>query len=86
MNSLPVVYLTPPAVARRYGVKPERVIAWIRSGELRAINVANRSATRPRFRIDPADLALFEESRRVECHKSVPRRRQPQQSQVIQFF
>jgi hypothetical protein len=44
-------------VARRLRVKAEKVVAWIRSGQLRALNVSN--GTRPRFRIDPADLAVF---------------------------
>jgi hypothetical protein len=34
--------LTPPELARRWRVKPERVIVWIKSGELRAFDVSSR--------------------------------------------
>jgi len=45
--------LTPPEVARRWGVAPETVISWIRSGELKAIDVSARPGIgRPRYRID----------------------------------
>src|SRR5437660_5835359 len=42
------VKLTPPEVAKMWGITPEKVIAFIRSGELRAINVATRLGGRPR--------------------------------------
>lgn len=71
--------LTPPQVARQYGVAPETVVNWIRSGELRAINVAAHGTKRPRFRIDPADLAAFEAAREVAAPVQAARgrRRQP---------
>lgn len=75
--------LTPPMVARRLGVKPEKVVAWVRSGQLRALNVSN--GTRPRFRIDPADLAVFEQGRAV-VPAAKPSRRRRQSADVIQFF
>jgi len=55
--------LTPPELARRYGVEPCKVIAWIRNGELRAMNVARRPNGRPRFLIDEDDVARFEQAR-----------------------
>jgi hypothetical protein len=58
-------YLTPPAYAARIGSKPDTVIGWIRSGELLAINVASRGATRPRYRISPEAIAEFERRRSV---------------------
>jgi hypothetical protein len=56
---------TPPTVGKMLAIKPDRVIAWIRAGRLRAINVGD-GAKRPRFRIDPSDLQDFLESRRVQ--------------------
>src|SRR5260370_40868370 len=44
-------YRTPPEVARLWRCKPETVVAFIRSGELAAINLARRTAKRPRWRI-----------------------------------
>ena len=78
--------LTPPQVARRYGVKAERVIGWIRSGELRAINVASKASRRPRFRIDPADLTVFENGRLAATAPKITRRRRRKNSDVIPFF
>ena len=59
--------LTPPEVAQLYRVTPEKVLTWIRSGELDAINVASRGARRPRFRIRPEALREFEAHRRRVC-------------------
>lgn len=56
---------TPPDVARRYGVATAKVIGWIRTGELKAINVANRGCSKPRFSISPEALEEFERSREV---------------------
>lgn len=52
-------YLSPPAVAERLGISPEKVISWIVSGELRAANVASRGSSRPRWRIAPESLDDF---------------------------
>jgi hypothetical protein len=58
------INLTPPDVARLVRVAPETVIGWIRSGFLVASNVA--TGARPSYRIKPADLDSFLDSRRVE--------------------
>ena len=71
----PSRYLTPPAIAQRYGVDPSKVIGWIRRGELRAIDVSSSTGGRPRFRISPADLAVFESSRAADPQPKVTRRR-----------
>jgi excisionase family DNA binding protein len=77
--------LTPPEIAELLRVKPERVRAWIRSGRLRAIDVSQPGSTRPRFRIDPADLEKFEASLVVSPPRPKPvRRRKPED--VIEFF
>jgi hypothetical protein len=63
MNNTPTdnrpqrTWFTPPVVAKRYGIKPERVIAMIRAGVIRAIDVASPGCRRPRFRIHEADLS-----------------------------
>jgi len=77
--------LTPPQVARRLAVKPGKVLGWIKSGELKAINVAQRPSGRPRWRIDPADLAAFE-ARRSAGPTPKPVRRRRRNPQVIEFF
>lgn len=79
------VYLSPPAVAKRYGVDPSKVIAWIRRGEIRAIDTSAIPGGRPRYRISPADLATFEAARSAHQPKlaRVRRRKDPG---TIEYF
>lgn len=71
-------YLTPPQIAKTLGVTAEKVIGWIRRGELRASNIATNLGGRPRFIVAPADLAAFLESRRPQPPAPrQQRRRQP---------
>lgn len=86
MNSSPPAMLTPPQIARRLRVKPEKVVGWIRQGELRAINVAHRGSRRPRFRIEQADLDNFLTSRTVKRREPPKRRQRSRAGDVIQFF
>jgi len=73
MSTLPVTY-SPPEVARRLGCKPERILGWIRSGKLQALNTSAGSK-RPRFRVTPEALAAFERTLLVIPSKLQPRRR-----------
>jgi hypothetical protein len=67
------------------GVTAEKVIGWIKSGQLRAVNLSN-GAQRPRYRIDLDDLARFECSRAVGKQSPRPRRRRrPEPSSEIWF-
>lgn len=56
--------LSPREVAERWACKVDRVLDLVHSGALPATNIG-RGAVKGRYRIDPADLARFEESRRV---------------------
>ena len=56
---------TPLEVAVMWGVSKEKIIAWIRSGELRAIDASTQRAHRPRFLVDLTDLQDFEARRAV---------------------
>ena len=47
-------YLSPPKYAEGLGVDPAKVLAWIKSGELRAINVAT-TGTRVERIVRPLD-------------------------------
>ena len=77
---------TPPQVAEMWGVSPEKVITWIRNGELRAINAATRPDSRPRYLIDVEDLAAFEQKRCVPAPIEAPRRRRRAADDLIEFF
>ena len=75
---------SPPRAARRYGVAHEKILAWIKSGELRAINVATRPTGRPRYLIDEADLLAFE-AKRSNSPTPAKKRRSRKQSEVPQY-
>jgi hypothetical protein len=85
-RSAPPRALSPPQVAQRYGVKADKVLVWIRSGELRAVNVAARPMGRPRWRITEADLIVFESRRTAKPPPPATRRRRKQDDGVIPFF
>jgi hypothetical protein len=57
--------ITPPQYAERLGVSPEKVIAWIRNGELRAMDASTKRGGWPRYLIDEKDAEAFELSRQV---------------------
>lgn len=86
MPDLRAIYSTPPKVARRYCVAPETVLAWIRSGELHAIDVARRGCRRPRYRISEADLVEFEASRAVQPPAQPVRRRRSALAGIKQYY
>lgn len=71
--------LTPPEVAALWGVSTEKILAFIRSGELRAINAATLGRNqRPRYLIDIVDLEDFERRRTVAPAPKLPPRRKRQ--------
>jgi len=79
-------YLTPPQVAERFGCKADKVLGWIKRGELRAVNLGDK--TRPRWKIRPADLEAFEERRSnlVTIAPRKPRQRRKPDDSVIEFY
>jgi hypothetical protein len=65
-------------VAERLGgVKLHLVLAWIKNGELRAIDIRAKLTTskRPRWKILPEDLAAFLERRACKPTVQQPRRK-----------
>ena len=55
----------PRDVAAHLGVDANKVAAWIKGGELSAINVATKPGGRPRYRITPEALDAFLAARSV---------------------
>ena len=55
--------LTPPEIATMWGISADKVLGWIRCGELRATNIAARRDARPRYVVGLDDLAEFEKRR-----------------------
>ena len=78
--------LTPPELARQWRIKPEKILAWIRSGELRAINVATEQRGRPRYLIEPDEVEAFEQRRAVVERPVLNRRRGQRSNGVPHYF
>jgi len=51
--------ITPPAFAEFLGCNVNKVLTWIHSGALTAVNVAAETSTRPRWRIMPSSAEAF---------------------------
>jgi len=79
--------LTVQQVAERYGVGEHTALGWIRSGELRAINVGRRiGSKRPRWRVTEESLAAFETLRMSSVPSPLNRRRRKRPTDVIAFY
>ncbi len=74
MRDVVAKWLTPPELGRQIGVDPAKVIAWILSGQLAAVNCATRSTGRPRWKISPQAVEDFARRRAAPAAK---RQRRP---------
>jgi excisionase family DNA binding protein len=72
--------LTPNELARVLRVSADRVRAWIKSGELGALDTARHRCGRPRYVILPRHLAEFEQRRRAATAPPKPPRRRRRQT------
>lgn len=73
-------YFTPPELARKWGFGRDKVLAWIHSGKLEAINAATHTGGRPRYRITMEAIRKFEKSRLERPPPPAPRRRKAGES------
>jgi hypothetical protein len=78
--------LTVADVASRYRVSPDKVRAWIRNGELAAINTASRRYGKPRFVVTEEALANFERSRSAAAPTPARSRRRGRRPDFIDFY
>jgi hypothetical protein len=70
---------TPPQLARQSGLGIDKVLGWIRTGALRAVNLATKAGQRPRWYVDQDDWEQFLQSRSNQVGASpAPARRRPQ--------
>ena len=78
---------TPRQIASRYGISVHKILHWIATGELRAINVATEIGRRPRWVVPSEALTDFER-RRAAQPRPPPRRRKRRGKlpDVIEFF
>jgi excisionase family DNA binding protein len=77
--------LTPPQVAVQLGVSPDTVLAWIRSGELQALNVGDPKRKRPRYRVEPEALVAFKRRRAPEPKPEAAKRTRMPKLPVTRF-
>lgn len=78
--------ITPPQLAKLWGISPCKVVKWIRAGELRASDASTERGGRPRYLIDVNDLCDFE-ARRSVSPPSAPRPRNKKTTgSVIEFY
>ena len=82
-------YISPPKYAKDLGVDPSKVLTWIRSEELGAINVATNLNGRPQYRISLDAILEFETRRSATARqpaKSVTRRRKKTAADFVEYF
>jgi len=82
-------WYSPPQVARERSIRVGKVLAWIHSGELCAVNHAERRGGIPRWRISAGALAAFDAARTNRAAiqpKQVRAKRRVDDPGVIQFF
>ena len=75
-------------IQERYGgIGEHTVLGWIKSGELKAINVGRRlGSKKPRWRVTQEALDAFEAMRTATPPVPVTRRRKRQPADVIEFY
>lgn len=72
--------LRPREIAMRYGVGVTKVLGWIRSGELKALDVSTAGdGSKPRWRVLESEIEAFEK-KRSSGKPSSPKRRRKRKS------
>ena len=72
-------------IAERYAVGEHTVLRWIRTGDLRAIDVSRNSGGKPRWRVTQESLQAFE-ALRTGTPAPATKRRRRQAQDVIAFY
>ena len=80
------IKMTPPQLAEMWGVSADKIVSFIRSGELRAIDISTNLGGRPRFLIDKRDIEAFELSRTVIPPPPRQRRRRRRRDPAIREY
>jgi hypothetical protein len=75
---------TPPEIAARWRVSEDKVLNLIRTGRLRAFDVASPGSTRPRWRVTLSSLLAFEAG--TSPGSPQPKKRKRRDADIIEFF
>jgi transposase len=76
-------------LCEKYGVGEHTVLAWVKSGELKGVNVARKPGTRPKWRFTAEAIAQFEISRESgggAATATKAKRKRQADPEVIQFY
>jgi len=76
--------MSPPKVAKMFGVKPDKVLYWIHSGQLEAVNIAKDEGNRPQYAVTPAGLDTFTRRRSTRPPTKM-RRQRPRPSGKVYY-
>src|SRR5262249_31108706 len=77
---------TPNELARLLRVGPDRIRAWIKTGELGALDTAPPRSRKPRYVILPVHLEQFERRRQAATPAARPVARRKKRSAVVDFY
>ena len=82
--------LKPLEIAEMFGVKTTKVLHWIKTGQLRAVNIHHEpNGEKPRYMIAQDDLRAFEAARSAVANtppSPAPRRRTSATNGVRKYF
>lgn len=82
-------WTTPPQYAESRGVNVRKVLWWIETGELQAVNFATKRSGRKRWKLSQESIAAFEQARTNHGKSATPakrRREKPETGGVVEFF
>lgn len=80
-------HYTPPELAKQWSVSPDKIRAWIASGELEAFDASTTQGGRPRYLIRREAVEAFEALRSIQKPpEPAPRRSRRADDDVIEFF
>jgi hypothetical protein len=80
-------FFTPPQLAEEFGVDADKILGWIRSGQLIAINMVTTTGGRPRYRISAEEAQAFQKRRSsAPPPKSSPRTKTSKDDGTIKFY
>jgi hypothetical protein len=80
-------FFTPPQLAEEFGVDADKILGWIRSGQLVAVDMVATQGGRPRYRISAEEAQAFQKRRSsAPPPKSPPRTKPPKDDDTIKFY
>ena len=78
--------ISPAEYAGRLGVGIHKILAWIKAGELAAVNVASKCSSRPQWRLPPSAIEAFERNRAAQPPATKTRRLAAKSQDYTKYF